>query len=78
MSVASQKRHPFSVISFEGTGKNQLDLSQESVGDAPVLLLCYFLRNPGPKPTGVLEHCCERETKFWFFIFRGFSFWPHL
>jgi len=46
MSVASQKRRPFNVISFEGTGKNQLDPSQESVGDAPVLSLCYFLRNP--------------------------------
>jgi len=78
MSVASQKRHPFSVISFEGTGKNQLDPSQESVGNAPVLSFCYFLRNPGPKPTGVLEHCCEGETNFWFSIFRGISFWPHL
>jgi len=27
------------------------------------------------KPTGVLEHC--RETKCWFSIFRGLSFWPH-
>jgi len=55
---SSQKRCLFRVISFEGTGTNQLDQSQESVGDSPVLSLFYFLRNPWLKPTGVLEHCC--------------------
>jgi hypothetical protein len=46
MSVASQKHHPFGVTSFEGTGKYQLDPSQEIVGNAPVLSLCHFLRTP--------------------------------
>jgi hypothetical protein len=42
------------------------------MGDAPVLLRCCLLRNLGPKPTVMLEHCCEGETASWFFIFRTF------
>jgi len=57
--------------------KKQLQPGQESMGDAPVLLHCSLLRNPWPKLTGVLEHCFEIETKCWFFIFQGISFWPH-
>jgi len=43
-----------------GTGKNQLQSGQERMGDAPVLShFFFFLLNPLPKLTGVLEHCCE-------------------
>jgi hypothetical protein len=38
-----------------GTGKSQLETHQESMKDALVLSLCSLLRNPRPKPTGVLE-----------------------
>jgi len=47
------------------------------MGDAPVLPHCSLLGNPWPKPTGVLEHCCEGETNCWFSVFRSVSFWPH-
>ena len=33
-------------ISIEGTGKNQLQPGQESMGDAPVLFHCSLLTNP--------------------------------
>ena len=42
------------------------------MGDAPVLSHCCLLRNLGPKPTGVLEHCCEGETVLWFSTCRTF------
>jgi len=32
------------------------------------------LKNPRPKPTGVLEHCREGETKSWFSFLGGVSF----
>ena len=44
MSVASQKRLSV-LISVEGTGKNQVERGQESMGDAPVLSHCSLLRN---------------------------------
>jgi len=65
------------LISAEITGKNQLDPGQESIEDASVLLHCSFLRNPRPKPIGVLEHCREGDTNCWFANFRGISFLPH-
>ena len=65
------------LISVEGTGKNHLEPSEVSGGDASVLSHCSLLRNPLPKPTGVLEHCCERETNCWCLIFRGVSLRPH-
>jgi hypothetical protein len=37
---------------------------------------CSLLRNPWPKPTGVLKHCREGEIDCWGSIFRGVSFWP--
>jgi len=49
------------MISVEGTGKNQLEPGQESVGDAPVLSRCPLLRNLWPKLTSVLEHCHKGE-----------------
>jgi hypothetical protein len=49
-------------ISVEGAGENQLEPDLESMGDISVLSSCSLLRSPGPKPTGVLEHCREGET----------------
>jgi len=57
------------LILVKGTGKNQLETSQESMGDTPVLSHCSSLRNSSPKATGVLEHCREGETNCWFSIF---------
>jgi hypothetical protein len=57
--------------------KNQLQPSQESMGDAPVLSHCSLLKDPQAKPNGVLEHCREGQTNRWFSIFRGISYWPH-
>jgi hypothetical protein len=34
-----------------------------------VLLHGSLLRNPWPKWTGVLEHCCDEETNCWFSTF---------
>jgi len=68
---------PSVLFSVEGTGKNQLKPGQKSMGDAPVLSHYSLLRNPSPKSTGVLEHCCEGETTCWFYIFQGISFWLH-
>jgi hypothetical protein len=48
------------LISFEGTGKNQLQPCQESMGDASVLSHS-LIRNPQPKLTGVLEHCHKEK-----------------
>ena len=60
------------LVSVEGTGKNQLKAGQVSVGDAPLLSHCSLLRNPWPKPTGVLEHFGEGESTFWFSICGAF------
>jgi hypothetical protein len=54
-----------------------MEPGQENMADSPVLSHCSLLRNPQPKPTGVLEHCREGQTNCWFFIFQGISFWPH-
>jgi len=64
-------------ISVERRGKNQAGPGHESVGDASVLSHCSLLRNPWPNPTGALEHRREGETKCWFSILGGISFWPH-
>jgi len=61
------------LITVEGIGNDQLDKGRESMWDIPVLSL-PLLRNPLPKPTGVLEHCREGETNCWFSTFRGVSF----
>jgi len=53
------------LISVAGTGKNQLQPGQESMGDAPVLSYCSWLRNSRPKATCVLEHCREGELEPW-------------
>ena len=68
---ASQSTILSVLILVEGTGKNQGDPGQESVGNAPVLSHCSLLRNPWPKLTGVLEHCHEEENSCWFSIFWG-------
>jgi hypothetical protein len=44
------------LISVEGIGKNQLVPGHEIMWDAPVLPLCFVLRNTRPNPTGALEH----------------------
>jgi hypothetical protein len=62
------------LIALEETGKNQLQPSQESMCDFPVLSFCSLLGNSIPKPTGVLEHNCEGQTYCWSSIFRGDSF----
>jgi hypothetical protein len=59
------------LISVDGTSKNQLQSIQESMEDAPGLLLCSLLRNPSLKPIRVLEHYQEGEIKFWFLILWG-------
>jgi hypothetical protein len=64
MSVAHHKCYaPSMLIAVEEAYKHQLQPCQGSVGDAPVMSLCSLLGNPRPKPTGVLEHCREGETK---------------
>ena len=62
---------PLMLISVEETGKNQQQPAQQNMEDAIVLLHCSLLRNPWPKLTGALEHCCEWETKCWSSIFSG-------
>ena len=42
------------LISVEGTGKNQLESSEDSMGEFSVLSYCSSLRNLWPKPGGVL------------------------
>jgi len=71
MSLATQRQRPLMLISVEGTGNNQLEPGQKSMGDAAH---CSLLRHPLPKPTGVLEHCREGETNCWISIFRSASF----
>jgi hypothetical protein len=44
------------------------------MGETPVLPHCSLVRNHLTKPTGVLEHCREKETTCWFFIFPGVFF----
>jgi hypothetical protein len=63
-----------SLLISVGTGKNQMEPDQESVGDAPLLSHCSLLRNHCPKLTSVLEHFCGGETNFWFSISQGISF----
>jgi hypothetical protein len=46
MPVASQKRRHINAVSVEGTGKDQLQPGQESMGYALVLSHCSLLRNP--------------------------------
>jgi hypothetical protein len=46
LSEASQNHPPFSADSVQGTGKNQLEPSQKSMENAPVMSLCSLLRNP--------------------------------
>ena len=41
MSVASQKCCPFNANFTGGTGKNQMEPGQESMGDAPMLSHCH-------------------------------------
>jgi hypothetical protein len=50
------------LISIEGTGKNQLEPGLERTEDAAVLSHWSLLRKPWPKLTGVLGHCREGET----------------
>ena len=56
-------------MSVKGKYKNQLEPGQESMANGPVFSHCSLLRNPLPKPTGVLEHYRRGGTKcfspFW-------------
>jgi hypothetical protein len=62
------------LISVEGAGKNQLEPIQERMEITSVLSHCSLLRNLLTKPTGVLEHCLEGETKCWFSVFLSVYF----
>jgi hypothetical protein len=62
------------LISVEGTGKNQLQQGQESMGGCYSAATLLFAKKSLNKPTDVLVHCREGETNCWFSIFRGFSF----
>jgi len=62
------------LISVEGAGKSQLERDQASMEDASALSHCSLLRNPRPKPTGVLVRCREEETNCWFSNFRDVPF----
>ena len=78
INVSSITKAPFRRYWFQSMEEvnNRLEPGQKSIADAPVSSYCSLLRNPWPKPTGVLEHCREGETNFWCSIFRGVSFWP--
>jgi hypothetical protein len=49
--------------------KYQLEPGEECMGDTPVLSHRSLLRNPWPKPAGVLEHCHEGNPNRRFSIF---------
>jgi hypothetical protein len=53
-------------------GKNQLEPGEESVGDVAMLSHCSLLRNPSPKPTGVLEHFVQENPPFGSPFFEAF------
>jgi len=55
---------PSMLPSVYETDKIQLKAGKESTGeDAPILSRCSLLRNPWPKPTGVLKQCREGENQ---------------
>ena len=63
-----QTELPFLQYWFQS--REQVNISYRTVWrNAPVLLHGYLLRNPWPKRTCALEHCCEEETNCWFSIF---------
>jgi hypothetical protein len=45
MSIASQRAQPSVLISVKGTGKNELEPGQKSMGGVPVLSHCSLLGN---------------------------------
>jgi hypothetical protein len=57
------------LISVGETGKHRLQPGQEGVGYDPVLSHFTFLRNYLPKSAGVLEHCPDEQTTYFFLIF---------
>jgi hypothetical protein len=62
------------LISVVGTGQNKLLPVKESMGGCCSIVTLFFGKKYLTKPTGVLEHCCEGKTNWWFSLFRGFSF----
>jgi hypothetical protein len=74
ISVSSNSAAPSLLISVEGTGKNQLETSQENMR-SPDLSLCSLLIYSSPKPSSLLEHCREGETSSSLPNFHGISFW---
>jgi len=60
-------------ISVETRAKNQLDPSEGSMEDAPLLWRYFLKRIPWVTPAGVLEHCHEEETNSYFSIFGAFT-----
>jgi hypothetical protein len=74
MSVTSQKLPPFIADVMGGNSYSPpAARSGEYEGCSNVVTLS-FAKKSFTKPTGVLEHCREEETKIWFSIFRGVSF----
>jgi len=71
ISNTTKNAVPSMLISVEGRGKSQLEPGEESMGNAPVSSHCSLVRNPWPKPTGVLEHCREGDFNCWFSVFWG-------
>ena len=77
ISVASQKRRPFNAdFSPENKKIRSWNQVRRVWGNTTVLSHCSLLRNLWPQAASVLEHCREGETKCWFSIFHGISFWP--
>jgi len=62
MSVASQKSVPCNADFIRGKVKNRLEPGEEIMGNATVMSHCSLLRNPLPKPAGVLEHSLDEKT----------------
>jgi len=63
MSLASQKR-PCNAKLIRKNRKKSAGAKSGECGNAPVLLHCSWLRNPWPKPTGVLERIVKEKCTF--------------
>ena len=55
--------------SREQEKKNRLEPGKNIMGKFQCCHICFWLRSPWPKPTGVLEHCRGGETNWWVSIF---------
>jgi hypothetical protein len=60
------------LISFVGAAKKYTEARLEECGGCYSVVTLFFAKKALTKPTGVLEHCRERKTKCWLYIFRLF------